>query len=95
MRRIFWLALGVTVGALTMRKISKLTARAAEAITPSGIAQTLSDAAARTLHGARDFVDDVRASSKEREAELREGAGIDAGTDRAVGASPEVTDKRS
>ena len=90
MRRLFWLALGITLGVLTMRRLSRLTQRAAEAITPSGIAQTLSDAAARTLDGVRNFVQDVRASTKAREAELREGAGLDAGT----GPAPEATPNR-
>lgn len=85
MRRVFWLALGVTVGAVLMRKLTRFTDRAAQALTPSGIAQTLSDSAGRTLDAARDFLSDVRAGTRERETELREGAGLDAGDPAAGG----------
>ena len=33
MRRLFWLAMGITIGALVVRKLS----RAAEKMTPAGI----------------------------------------------------------
>ena len=77
MKRIFWLALGVTVGALVVRKLSS----AAEQLTPRGLTQSLrglSDALA-------DFADEVRQGMSAREAELAEGAGIDG----RLGAKPE------
>ena len=40
MRRLFWLAMGITIGALVVRKLS----RAAEKMTPGGIAASLADA---------------------------------------------------
>jgi hypothetical protein len=76
-RRIFWLALGVTVGALVVRKLSK----AAEQLSPRGLSQSLrglSDAIA-------DFADEVREGMSTREDELVEGAGIDG----RLGAKPE------
>ena len=77
MRRIFWLALGVTVGALVVRKLSS----AAEQLTPRGLSQSL-----RGLSDAfTDFADEVRAGMSAREAELVEGAGIDG----KLGARPE------
>jgi len=76
-KRLFWLALGVTVGALVVRKLS----RTAEAFTPKGVAgsvQGLADA-------LRDFVDEVREGASARESELLEGTGIDG----KLGAKPE------
>jgi hypothetical protein len=76
-RRIFWLALGVTVGALVVRKLSS----AAEQLTPRGLSQSL-----RGLSEAlADFADEVREGMSAREAELVEGAGIDG----RLGARPE------
>ncbi|HVD29557.1 MAG TPA: DUF6167 family protein [Mycobacteriales bacterium] len=77
MKRLFWLALGVTVGALAVRKLS----RTAEAFTPTGMAGSL-----RGLSDAvRDFTDDVREGMSARESELLEGSGIDG----RLGARPE------
>ena len=77
MKRIFWLALGVTVGALVVRKLS----RAAEQLTPRGLSQSL-----RGLTDAiADFADEVREGMSTRESELVEGAGIDG----RLGAKPE------
>jgi hypothetical protein len=77
MKRMFWLALGVTVGALVVRKLSS----AAESLTPKGLAGSL-----RGLSDAlRDFVDEVRDGMSERESELLEGSGIDG----RLGAKPE------
>jgi hypothetical protein len=74
MRRLFWLAMGVTIGALVVRKLS----RTAEKLTPGGIANSLADAL-RDLAGAiGDFGADIRAAAEEREAELRAGTGLDA-----------------
>jgi Family of unknown function (DUF6167) len=76
-KRIFWLALGVTVGALVVRKLS----RAAEQLTPRGLSQSL-----RGLADAlADFADEVRDGMSTREAELAEGTGIDG----KLGARPE------
>jgi hypothetical protein len=76
-RRIFWLALGVTVGALVVRKVS----RAAEQLSPRGLSQSL-----RGLTDAiADFADEVREGMATRENELVEGAGIDG----RLGAKPE------
>jgi hypothetical protein len=76
-RRMFWLALGVTVGALVVRKLS----RTAERLTPRGLSQSLQGLA----DALRDFADEVREGAAVREAELIEGAGIDG----KLGARPE------
>jgi hypothetical protein len=76
-KRMFWLALGVTVGALVVRKLSS----AAEQLSPKGLSQSL-----RGLADAiADFADEVRQSASVREAELMEGANIDG----RLGAKPE------
>jgi hypothetical protein len=60
MRRIFYITLGVTVGVIAMRRITKL----AESLSPENMAA--SAAAAVT-----SFVADVREGMAEREADLR------------------------
>jgi hypothetical protein len=74
MRRLFWLAMGVTIGALLVRKLS----RAAERLTPSGLAQGLAGGLSELADAIRDFAADVRESMHEREAQLREATGLDA-----------------
>ena len=77
MKRLFWLALGVTVGALVVRKLTS----AAESLSPRGLAGSLRSLA----EAVRDFADDVREGMSAREAELLEGSGIDG----RLGARPE------
>jgi hypothetical protein len=67
MRRLFWLALGVTVGVLVMRKMSKMAQR----LTPRGVADTLADALGELGEALREFGGDVRAATTARESELR------------------------
>jgi len=69
MRRLFWLALGATVGVLVVRRID----RAARAYTPEGIGRSLSSAA----DGLRDLADAVREGMAEREGELRRALGVE------------------
>jgi len=76
-KRMFWLALGVTVGVLVMRRLSS----AAATLTPRGLGGSLQGLA----ESVRDFADEVRDSMSERESELLEGAGIDG----KLGARPE------
>jgi adenylosuccinate lyase len=76
MRRLFWLAMGITIGALLVRKLS----RAAEKLTPSGMASGLAAALAELADSIRDFAADVREAMSEREAELREATGLDGST---------------
>lgn len=78
---MFWLAMGVTIGALVVRRIT----RAAEALTPRGIAGSVSGSLTSLADAVRDFTAEVRDGMTEREAELREGAGIDG----RLGARPE------
>ncbi|MGY1603604.1 hypothetical protein [Geodermatophilus sp. SYSU D00815] len=74
MRRLFWLAMGITIGALVVRKLSA----AAEKMTPAGILGSLADGLRELAEAIGDFGADVRAAAAEREAELRAGTGLDA-----------------
>lgn len=74
MRRLFWLAMGVTIGALVVRRLTKT----AERLTPKGLAQSVAESVSKAAEAVKSFADDARAASQEREAELKEAAGIDA-----------------
>ena len=73
MRRLFWLAMGITIGALAVRKMS----RAAEKLTPQSIAGALVEGLRDLADAIGEFGADVRAATAEREAELRAGTGLD------------------
>ena len=73
MRRLFWLVMGVTIGALVVRKLSK----AAERLTPRGMADGIGAGLSELAAALRDFTDDVRDAMRDREAELRAGTGLD------------------
>ncbi|MGI8759964.1 MAG: hypothetical protein ACR2LF_01385 [Jatrophihabitantaceae bacterium] len=73
MRRLFWLALGITVGVLAMRKVSKLAAR----LTPRGMAGGIGAGLSELADALREFAADVRVAMHDREAELRAGTGLD------------------
>ena len=75
MRRLFWVALGATIGVLVVHKVTK-TARA---YSPSGVAQGLSGSLSDLGEGLREMVLAVREGMAEREAELRQALGIDTG----------------
>ena len=78
MRRIFWMALGATVGIVVVRRVS----RAAQAYTPEGIGRSLTEA----VDALRDLADDVRIAMAQREQELRVALGVEPGTMDAGGA---------
>ena len=77
MRRLFWLAMGVTIGVLVVRKLSA----AADAMKPNALAQRTGRGAASLMDQARLFAADVKAAMLQREDELREGVGLDAAPD--------------
>jgi hypothetical protein len=74
MRRLFWLAMGITIGVLVVRKLSA----AAERMTPKGILGSLAEGLRDLADAIGDFGADMRAAAAEREAELRAGTGLDA-----------------
>jgi hypothetical protein len=73
MRRLFWLAMGITIGALIVRKLS----RVAEKLTPRGVAGSIGEGLSDLSDAVRDFAFDVREAMHEREDTLREGTGFD------------------
>jgi hypothetical protein len=74
MRRLFWLAMGITIGALVVRKLSQ----AADRLTPQSMAANLADGLRELAVAIGDFGAEVRAGMAEREEELRAGTGLDA-----------------
>ncbi len=69
MRRLFWMSVGAAAGIYGVRRLT----RAAEALLPQNLALT-----ARSLtEEIRQFVDDVRSASADREAELSEALGLE------------------
>jgi hypothetical protein len=72
-KRLFWLVMGITIGALIVRKLSA----AAQRLTPGGLADSVSAALRDLAESLRDFNHDVREAMQERETELRTGTGLD------------------
>ncbi|RZU48972.1 hypothetical protein EV385_0706 [Krasilnikovia cinnamomea] len=68
MKRLLWLGIGLAVGAVVVRKLT----RKADEFTPSGIAASLSQSAGGLVESLRNFVEDVRDGMAEREQEIHE-----------------------
>lgn len=73
MKRLFWLALGATIGVLVVRKLS----RAAERLTPRSIAGEIGGGLSELADALREFAADVRSAASDREAQLRADTGMD------------------
>ena len=69
MKRIVWMGIGVAIGVIAFRKVSK----AQSALGPEG----LNRAAGRLADGVYDFADAVRAGMRERETDLRAALGVE------------------
>lgn len=69
-RRLFWLVLGVTLGAWAAFRLKRLM----RALTP----QALVHQASGVGQTVRDFADDVKNAMHAREDELRDALGLDA-----------------
>ena len=67
MKRLLWLGVGLAVGAIIVRKVT----RKAQEFTPSGIATSLSASAGGLVESLRSFVDDVRDGMAEREQQIQ------------------------
>jgi hypothetical protein len=67
MRRLLWLGIGLAVGALVVRAVSKK----ARSLAPGSLASSARESAVGVLDSVRTFVDDVRIGMAEREAEIR------------------------
>src|SRR5262245_19681415 len=67
MKRLFWLGVGIAVGAVVVRQLT----RTAHAYSPSGLAQSARNSAAGLRQSVQDFVADVREGMAEKEAEIQ------------------------
>ncbi|HEV7964387.1 MAG TPA: hypothetical protein VGP57_17735 [Actinoplanes sp.] len=68
MKRLLWLGVGLAVGAVIVRKVT----RKANEFTPSGVATSLSESAGGLVESLRSFVEDVREGMAERESQISE-----------------------
>ncbi len=66
MKRLLWLGVGLAVGAIVVRKLT----RKANEFTPTVIATSLSESAGGLVESLRSFVEDVRVGMAEREQEI-------------------------
>lgn len=89
-RRMFWLAAGVTIGVVAVRKVAK----AKSTLGPEG----LNRAVGQISDSISDFADALRSAMAEREDDLRAALGVEApaapvATDRV--ADPAAASRRS
>ena len=66
MRRLFWLGVGVAVGVVVARQVT----RTMRAYSPAGVAGQARNSAAGLIGTVRDFVADVRDGMAEREEQI-------------------------
>jgi hypothetical protein len=66
MKRLLWLGIGLAVGALAVRAVTKK----ARSFTPQGLAASARESAGGLVTQVRNFVDDVREGMHEREDEI-------------------------
>jgi hypothetical protein len=72
-KRLFWVALGATVGVIVVTKASRTLRK----FTPSGLADTATGLPGAIGGALQDFADDVRLAAAERELELYRVLGVD------------------
>lgn len=66
MKRVLWLGVGLAIGALVVRAVTKK----AQAFTPEGIAGSARESISGLADSVRSFVEDVREGMAEREQEI-------------------------
>ena len=81
MKRLFYIAIGVGVGVAAVRQLTK----AAQKVTPSGVASSVGESFAGLGSSLRAFVEDIRLGMAEREVELHEALRGENQPPRAVG----------
>ena len=72
-RRLFWVSLGATAGVLIFKQVTK----AAQELTPAGIADRVSGSGGSLVGSVKSFFEDVREMAHDREEELNVALGID------------------
>jgi len=80
-RRVFWLAAGVTIGVVAVRKVSQ----AKSTLGPEG----MNRAVGQISDSIADFADALRSAMTEREDDLRAALGVQAPTVTETGAAVE------
>lgn len=65
-KRVFWVALGATVGVVAVNQAAK----AAKKLAPGRLAESASGVPGRIAAAWQDFTEDVRSAAAEREFEL-------------------------
>ncbi|GAB3659642.1 hypothetical protein [Glycomyces tarimensis] len=65
-KRMIWVGIGVAVGVVVVRKLTK----AAESVTPGGVADRVSGAGAEMRESFRAFWSDVSEAKRAKESEL-------------------------
>lgn len=73
MKRLFWIAVGATVGVVVVRKLSQK----ADQFTPAGLAEQLTTSAREVGGAVRAFTEEIRVGMQAREDELRANLGVD------------------
>jgi hypothetical protein len=68
MKRLLWLGIGLAIGGLVVRGVSKK----ARAYSPSGLVGAARESAGGLAASVRSFVDDVRDGMAERERQIEE-----------------------
>lgn len=66
MKRLFWVALGASVGVLVVRAVRQRAAK----LTPAGASEAVGGALANISDAIRRLAEEVRSAAAEREAEL-------------------------
>jgi hypothetical protein len=72
-KRVFWVALGASVGIVAVNRATK-TARK---LAPANLAETATGVPGRIATAWQDFAEDVRSAAAEREFELYHTLGMD------------------
>jgi len=72
MKRLFWTAMGVTVGVIVTRRAG----RAVDALTPAGVTERLAGSLTSLGDAVREFGQDVRDAMWDREDALYEALGL-------------------
>jgi hypothetical protein len=83
-RRLFWVSMGATVGVLAFRKVTET----AKELTPTGIADRVSDSGGSFVDSVKEFFEEVREQAHDREEELNVALGIDVPPDDPKGDGP-------
>lgn len=77
MRRLFWLALGLGAGATTAVMGGRWVKRQTDKVAPANLARTATAGFAEASKRLAASIDEGRHAASEREAQLREKAGLE------------------